>query len=91
MRSLAVLLLTWLALLLLPPPLVAQRAAKPVPSTTLTLTVTDREGAPIDGVRISATGTVDRDGTTDAAGIATFAGVRAGTYRVLFSREGCDS
>lgn len=88
MRNLAVLLMTWLAVVLLPVPGAAQRAAKPLPSTTLTLTVTDGRGAPIEGVEIAAVGPVNRDGTTGADGTAQFAGVRPGTYRVLFTREG---
>lgn len=88
MRSSAILLMSWLAVPLLPAPVLAQRTAKPPPSTTVTLTVTDGRGAPIEGVAITATGPVTRDGETDADGTVRFAGVRAGTYRVLFTREG---
>ena len=88
MWYIAVLLLTWLAVPAWPATALPQRAAKPLPSTTLTLTVTDGRGEPIEGVEIAAIGTVSRDGTTDASGVARFVGVRAGTYRVLFTRKG---
>ncbi|MDP1568729.1 MAG: carboxypeptidase regulatory-like domain-containing protein [Vicinamibacterales bacterium] len=66
----------------------AAQARKPAPTTTMTLVVTDGRGTPIEGVTVTATGPIDREGTTVEAGTLRFTGVRAGTYRLRFSHEG---
>lgn len=66
----------------------AARTTEAPPTTTMTLQVTDGRGEPIAGVDVHATGPITRDGTTDATGALRFVGVRAGTYRVLFTRDG---
>jgi hypothetical protein len=57
-------------------------------TTTLAVTVTDGSGAAIQGVTISATGPVDREAKTLGDGTVRLSGLRAGTYRVRFSRDG---
>jgi mannose-6-phosphate isomerase-like protein (cupin superfamily) len=49
--------------------------------------VTDSFGAPLQGIRVAASGPVARSGTTDASGDVRFAGVRSGTYRLRFEGE----
>ena len=57
-------------------------------TTTLALTVTDGAGAPLDGVTVTATGPVDREAKTAANGTLRLPGLRAGTYRLRFARDG---
>ena len=66
------------------------RAAKPAPAatTTATITVTDLAGAPLPDVRVSLTGSLDRSGSTPDNGTVKFDGLRPGTYRVRFEKEG---
>ena len=85
----------WIAIvpLLLSVPSVAMaqrpRAAAPAPAaTTATITVTDLSGAPIPDVRVTLTGALDRSGSTQGNGAVKFDGLRAGTYRVRFEKEG---
>ncbi len=84
------LLLTWL--LAAPAQPAPQQAARPraaaPASTTLSLTVTDNIGAVLEGVTVSVTGPLDREGTTSAEGRLRLLNLRAGTYRVRFAREG---
>ncbi|HEY8550706.1 MAG TPA: carboxypeptidase regulatory-like domain-containing protein [Vicinamibacterales bacterium] len=54
-------------------------------SLTLTVRVTDSTGAPLEGVSVSASGPVPREGTTDAAGSVRFLSMRPGNYRLRFS------
>jgi mannose-6-phosphate isomerase-like protein (cupin superfamily) len=54
----------------------------------LTVTVTDPTGAALPDVTVSAVGPVEREGTTTAAGQVRLLGIRAGTYRLRFEREG---
>jgi mannose-6-phosphate isomerase-like protein (cupin superfamily) len=49
--------------------------------------VTDSFGAPLAGIRVTASGPVARSGSTDATGDVRFAAVRAGTYRLRFEGE----
>ena len=72
------------------PALPRPRPAAPASTTTttLTLTVTDSSGMTIPGVTVSAMGPVDRDGRTLGDGTLRLSGLRSGTYRVRFSREG---
>jgi hypothetical protein len=72
-------------------PLHAQRkpaAAAATTVTTATITVTDLSGAPLSDVRVTLTGALDRSGTTPANGTVKFDGLRAGTYRLRFEKEG---
>ena len=64
-------------------PTAAQTAAR----TGIALTVTDPQGAPLSGVRVSVTGPTDRSGTTDTAGQLRVTGLRAGAYRLRFSAD----
>jgi len=64
-------------------PLGAQQGSRSrAATTTLTVTVADGTGAPLEGATVRATGPVSRTGTTDAKGGVRFVGVRPGTYRV---------
>lgn len=78
--------------LLLTLPVQAQRkpAAKPAPVTTTaaTITVTDLTGTPIPDVRVMLTGSLDRSGSTQGDGTVRFDGLRPGTYRLRFEKEG---
>lgn len=78
-----ILLLLWCCLLALAPaPVLAQRGV------TLTVSVTDGQGSPLEGVQVRATGPVSRNGTTDAKGTIRFQRTRAGDYRVRAEHEG---
>ena len=63
------------------------RAASPT-TTTLSITVTDGKGAPLSGVDVRASGPVDRDATTESGGTVRLEGLRSGTYRFRFTRDG---
>ena len=65
------------------------RAAAPSTATAvLTITVTDASGSPLADVKVSAIGPLEREGVTTAAGQVRLLGIRAGTYRVRFERDG---
>src|SRR5690606_8507092 len=83
-------LIAMLPLLISAPSEAAQRArtAKPVPSVTGTITVTDLSGAPLSDVRVNLIGGLDRSGSTQPDGTVRFDGLRPGTYRLRFSKEG---
>jgi mannose-6-phosphate isomerase-like protein (cupin superfamily) len=70
----------------------AQPAARPAPrpaaGLTLTVQVTDRLGAPLGNTQVSITGPVTREGTTSEEGVLRLTGMRPGTYRLHFEREG---
>lgn len=67
----------------------APRAAAPATATAvLTVTVTDAAGAPIPDVKVSAKGPLDREGMTTGAGQVRMLGLRAGTYRLHFEKDG---
>jgi mannose-6-phosphate isomerase-like protein (cupin superfamily) len=78
-------------------PAPAQPAPKPAaprprpaaPSTsatgTLTITVTDGGGLPVQGVEVTASGPLDREGTSLASGLVRFLSLRGGDYRLRFS------
>jgi mannose-6-phosphate isomerase-like protein (cupin superfamily) len=51
---------------------------------TVTIFVTDRQGRPLEGVTVTATGPMEREGTTDADGNVLLRNVGAGTYRLRF-------
>ena len=75
-----------------PAPAPRPRAARPAAASTatvvLTLTVSDSTGGPLADVKVTAVGPVEREGITTAAGQVRMLGIRAGTYRVRFEREG---
>lgn len=63
-------------------------AAPSTATATLTITVTDASGSPLADVKVSAIGPLEREGVTTAAGQVRLLGIRAGTYRVRFERDG---
>jgi len=61
---------------------------RPAPtSSTVSVRVTDRSGAPAQGVKVSAEGPVIREGTTDAMGQLQLRTMTNGTYRLRASGE----
>lgn len=54
---------------------------------TVQLRVTDRTGAPLPDVQVTAEGPVSREGTTDAMGQLQLRTMTAGTYRIRASNE----
>jgi hypothetical protein len=83
-------LLATLPLLISAPADAAQRprAAAPAAATTATVTVTDLTGAPLSEARVVLTGSLDRSGSTATNGTVKFDGLRPGTYRLRFEKEG---
>jgi mannose-6-phosphate isomerase-like protein (cupin superfamily) len=83
-------LLAMLLLVLSTPAAAAQapKAAAGASTTTTTFTVTDLSGAPLADVHVTLTGTLDRSGSTGTNGILKFDGLRPGTYRARFEKEG---
>jgi mannose-6-phosphate isomerase-like protein (cupin superfamily) len=69
----------------------ARRPATQSPAVTartgLSIVVTDPQGTPISGVRITLTGPSDRSGTTDPMGQLRVTGLQMGTYRLRFSGD----
>ena len=66
---------------------------RPRPTTasapaTVTITVTDQAGAPLPEVRVNLTGSIDRSGSTQSDGTIRFDGLRPGTYRLRFTKDG---
>ncbi len=57
-------------------------------TTTALLFITDSGGAPIEGVTVSVMGPVDREVESPRNGPTRVPGLRAGTYRVRFTRDG---
>ena len=65
------------------------RAVAPGGATTSALFfITDPAGGSIEGVTVTVTGPVDREATSPAGGFTRVQGLRAGTYRVRFTRDG---
>ena len=65
------------------------RAAAPSTATAvLTVTVNDPAGAPLPDVKVTVIGPVEREGETTTVGQARLLGIRAGTYRLRFEKEG---
>jgi mannose-6-phosphate isomerase-like protein (cupin superfamily) len=67
------------------------RVTKPAaaaPTAVATINVTDLAGAPLDDVRVTLTGSLDRSGSTRLDGTVKFDGLRPGTYRLRFEKEG---
>ena len=72
-----------------PAPAKPRPRAPAAPATVvLTVTVTDSTGSPLADVRVSAIGPVDREGVTTAMGQLRMLGIRAGTYRLRFEKDG---
>ncbi|MCA1585064.1 MAG: carboxypeptidase regulatory-like domain-containing protein [Acidobacteria bacterium] len=72
-----------------PAPAAPKRTTPAQPtSSTVIVTVTDGVGAPLGDVTVTAGGPLDRSGTTDPNGVLQLQGMRVGTYRVRFDREG---
>jgi hypothetical protein len=69
------------------PPRVARPAA-PAAASTVTIQVTNSSGLPLSNVQVTAQGPLSRDGVTGDDGSLRFAGMRAGSYRLRFVREG---
>lgn len=75
-------------------PAPATQTTKPKPrptggaTTTALLFITDPSGAAIEGVDVRMMGPVDREATSPASGPTRVQGLRAGTYRVRFTRDG---
>lgn len=66
----------------------AQTPARPAATLTLSIEVTDRSGETVGDVAVSATGPVERSGTTSEKGAIMFRAMRAGTYRLRFEHVG---
>ncbi len=64
---------------------VPRAAARP---TALSIQVTDTLGAPLADTQVTATGPVAREGVTAPDGSLRLTNMRAGTYRLRFTREG---
>ena len=72
-------------------PAPAAQAPRPRPVSSITtalLFITDSSGKPLEGVTVNVTGPIDRELKSPASGPTRIEGLRAGTYRVRFSREG---
>jgi hypothetical protein len=66
----------------------AQRSRSASRATaTLTITVTDGGGLPLQGVEVTASGPLDREGTSLASGLVRFLNLRGGEYRLRFRHE----
>jgi hypothetical protein len=57
-------------------------------TTTALLFITDASGRPIEGVTVTVMGPVDREVKSPSSGATRIEGLRAGTYRVRFTRDG---
>jgi len=71
-----------------PAPKRPRAAAQSAATVVLTATVNDPSGAPIADAKVTVIGPVEREGVTTAMGQARMLGIRAGTYRVRFEKEG---
>ncbi len=65
-----------------------QTRARTATTVTVAVRVTDGTGAPLTGIKVSASGPVPRVGTTDEAGVVRFQGMKPGDYRLRFQGEG---
>jgi mannose-6-phosphate isomerase-like protein (cupin superfamily) len=69
----------------------ARRPAAPSAAVTartgLAIVVTNPQGTPLSGIRISLTGPSDRSGTTDTMGQLRVTGLQMGTYRLRFAGD----
>ncbi|MEP7118543.1 MAG: carboxypeptidase regulatory-like domain-containing protein [Acidobacteriota bacterium] len=69
-------------------PRVPRPAAPSTATVVLTVAVSDPAGNPLADVKVSAVGPVEREGVSTAAGQVRLLGIRPGTYRVRFERDG---
>ena len=75
-----------------PPGTTAKRPASSTATTVATVTVNDASGAPIHEVHVTLNGdAINRSGSTQSNGIVRFDGLRAGTYRLRFTKDGYDT
>ena len=82
-------LLATLPLMLSAPADASQKPRPAAPAaTTATVTVTDLSGTPLSEARVVLTGSLDRSGSTAANGTVKFDGLRPGTYRLRFEKDG---
>jgi hypothetical protein len=70
------------------PTTAAKQRPRPSSTTTVLLFITDAGGRPIEGVTVNLIGPVDREVKSPASGPTRIEGLRAGTYRARFAREG---
>ena len=64
----------------------ARRAQPPASARSgIAITVTDLQGATLEGVEVQVLGATERKGETNASGQVNFPGLQAGTYRLRFS------
>jgi mannose-6-phosphate isomerase-like protein (cupin superfamily) len=71
-----------------PAPVRRQQSTQSQVPTSVTITLTDASGAPIDNVHVSATGPVSRQTLSIDTGIARLNSVKPGDYRLRFEHEG---
>src|SRR5262245_56633675 len=71
-----------------PGPVKRQQPAQSMVPTSVTVTITDASGAPIDNVHVSATGPVSRQTLSIDTGVARLNSVKPGDYRLRFEHEG---
>lgn len=71
-----------------PRPTGAANAAAASRALVLTVQVTNTFGQSQDSVRVTASGPVAREGTTDPGGLVRFAGMRPGDYRLKLEKPG---
>ena len=69
-------------------PPVTRRPVAPAAATSLVFKVTDSVGAVLPDVHVTTLAPVAREGVTSRDGSLLFTNMRAGTYRVRFTREG---
>jgi hypothetical protein len=70
-----------------PRPAAQRPRAASTATGTLTITVTDGGGLPVEGVEVTASGPLDREGTSLASGLVRFLNLRGGDYRLRFSHQ----
>lgn len=68
-----------------PPP---RRRVAPARTGSLQIVVRDQSGTPLADAHVVASGPTIRETTTNAAGTATLASMRDGSYRLRFERDG---
>ena len=68
-----------------PRPATQRPRAPSTATSTLEITVADPGGLPLQGVTVTSTGTLDREGTTLASGLVRFLNMRGGEYRLRFA------
>jgi hypothetical protein len=54
-------------------------------TSTLEITIADPGGLPLQGVAVTATGTLEREGTSLGSGLVRFLNMRGGDYRLRFA------